>query len=155
MIQTGLRRAADLRRTLVEIALEWQERFGVAPAITCAVSEFDAAMLAGMTEEEYCATCVSRTAVTRGVDFIHCGRRYQVKANRPSGRPGSVVTLVAKPQNLDWDLLIWVLYDREYRMVEAWEWTVAEYRERFETVKRLSPKDMRFGRRLYPSESPA
>jgi len=39
---------SELRSKLVTIALQWQERFGVAPAITSAISELDAAVLAGL-----------------------------------------------------------------------------------------------------------
>ena len=34
-----------LRDKLVEVALEWQSKFGVSPSITSTVSEYDAAML--------------------------------------------------------------------------------------------------------------
>ena len=63
-----------------------------------------------------------RSAVTKGYDFTHNGCRYQVKANRPSGKPGSPVTWVSKVNNYDWDKLIWILYDRNYVVQEAWEW---------------------------------
>jgi hypothetical protein len=125
--------AADLRLRLVEVALVWQERSGVAPAVTSALSELDAALLVGMTEDEYCSDCASRTAVTRGCDFAHHGCRYQVEANRPSGRRGSFVTLVGRANNYEWDKLVWILYDRGYVVQEAWEWDVDEYRSRFET----------------------
>jgi hypothetical protein len=141
---------SDLRSRLVELALQWQERFGVAPAITGAISEFDAAMMVGLTEEDYCQGCSARTAVTRGHDFIHDGHRYQVKANRPSGKPGSPVTLVGKAKNYDWDRLVWILYDRAFTIQEAWLWTVGEYRDRFEETGRLSPHHMRIGTRLFP-----
>jgi hypothetical protein len=100
--------AADLRRRLVGIALQWQECFGVAPAITSVVSELDAARLVGMPDEEYCAGGADRTSVTKGYDFKFRDLRYQVKANRPSGKPGSPVTLVARAHNYDWDKLIWI-----------------------------------------------
>jgi hypothetical protein len=89
-----------------------------------------------------------RSAVARGHDFTHACKRYQVKANRPSGRPGSPVTLVAKPMNYDWDFLIWLLYDANYRLKEAWMWEREAYRRRFGEQKRLSPKDMREGQAL-------
>lgn len=142
------RQAHELRKRLVAIALDWQTAFGVAPAITSVLSEFDAATLVGCPLEVYCKDGTARTAVSRGHDFISNGLRYQVKANRPSGKPGSPVTLVAKPSNYEWDRLIWILYDRQYTVVEAWEWDAAEYRSRFEQVGRLSPKHMRDGRRL-------
>lgn len=45
----------SLRDELVRVSLEWQSRFGVAPSITSAGSEFDAARLVGMLEDEYSA----------------------------------------------------------------------------------------------------
>ena len=43
----------NLRQQLISIALEWQKRFGVAPAITSALSEYDAAILVGCPEDAY------------------------------------------------------------------------------------------------------
>jgi hypothetical protein len=148
--------AADLRRRMVEIALQWQECFGVAPAITSVVSELDAARLVGMPDEEYCAGGAGRTSVTKGYDFKFGDLRYQVKANRPSGKPGSPVTLVARARNYDWDKLIWILYDRKYELQEAWEWNVDDYRKAFESRSRLGPKDMQGtgGQRLFPKTNP-
>jgi hypothetical protein len=146
--------AAGLRSRLVEIALQWQDCFGVAPAITSIISELDAALLVGMTEDEYRSDCTQRTAVTHGWDFKFAGCRYQVKANRPSGKPGSPVTLVAKAHNYDWDKLIWMLYRRDYNLQEAWEWNVDDYRRTFESTPRVRPKDMRGGRQLFPKLEP-
>lgn len=141
-----------LRDRLVAVALEWERKFGVAPHITAAVAEYDAAQMVECPEEDYCQQMQTRTAVSKGHDFTLGSARYQVKANRPSGKPGSFVTLVAKPRNFDWDFLIWVLYDPAYRVQEAWLWDVGTYRERFESKGRLSPADMRLGKRLQPSE---
>jgi hypothetical protein len=120
----------------------------VAPSITSAISEYDAALLVGHSPESFGRDCVGRTAVTRRTDFCFEGRRYQVKANRPSGKPGSFVTLVAKATNYDWDRLIWILYDREFVIQEAWEWTAESYRVAFDSVSRLSPAHMRRGQRI-------
>ncbi len=89
-----------LRGALVTVVLEWERRYGVAPAITCAISEYDAARLVGHTPESLGSQSGGRTAVTRGCDFTYSGLRYQVKANRPSGKPGSFVTLVSKAKKL-------------------------------------------------------
>ena len=129
----------------------WQHHFGVAPSITSALSEFDAAMLIGMTPEEYSASMRDRSAVGKGYDFIHGGIRYQVKANRPSGRKGSFVTLVPKASNYDWDKLIWILYDPAYALQEAWLWDVNTYEAAFHLVGRLSPSHYRNGIRLFPA----
>lgn len=142
----------EMRTKLVATALEWQKRYGVAPAITCALSEYDAAQLMGCTLEEYSACMEGQTAVRRGHDFIYGGQRYQVKANRPSGRRGSPVTLVAKPKNYDWDRLIWILYTTEYQIQEAWLWELDAFKAAFELTVRLSPSHMRSegGKRLWP-----
>jgi hypothetical protein len=135
-----------LRDRLVAIALEWQDKYGVAPHITGALSELDAAtVLLGMSEEEYARDLSNATAVRRGYDFVFNGLRYQVKANRPSGKPGSFVTLTAKARNYEWDRLIWILYSREYQIEEAWMWEVDAYRSAFDMIGRLSPKQMRGG----------
>ena len=68
-----------------------------------------------------------KTAVAKGADFECRKIRYQVKANRPSGKPGSRVTMVPKATNYDWDRLIWILYDEKFNMLEAWEWEVWEW----------------------------
>lgn len=145
-------KAADLRNRLIEVALEWEKHFGVAPSITSSISEVDAAQLVGMNEDAYCADGGRRTPVSKDVDFVCNGLRYQVTANRPSGKPGSPVTLVSQKTEMKrpfgWDRLIWILYDRLYVMQEAWEFTVEEYRHLFENEKRLSPEHMRKGRCL-------
>ena len=138
-----------LRDELVKIALQWQERFGVAPSITSTISEYDAAMLVGMSENDYSAYMKDKTAVNKGSDFVFNNTRYQVKANRPSGKKGSFVTMVPKAANYEWDRLIWILYDKNYVIQEAWEWGVEEYKDAFDAIKRLSPDHYRKGRCLY------
>ena len=138
-----------LRDELVKIALQWQERYGVAPSITSTISEYDAAMLVGMSENEYSDYMKDKTAVIKGSDFVFKNTRYQVKANRPSGKKGSFVTIVPKAANYEWDRLIWILYDKNYVIQEAWEWGVEEYKDAFDAIKRLSPDHYRKGGCLY------
>lgn len=137
-----------LRIKMVKIALEWQKQFGVAPQITTPISEYDAAMLVGVSEKEYSNYMQNQTAVSKGSDFIYNNIRYQIKANRSSGKPGSKVTLVPKAKNYEWDILIWLLYDKYYVLQEAWQWDVDKYKEMFHEKKRLSPKDYRQGKSL-------
>ncbi|MEM9079386.1 MAG: hypothetical protein AAGC74_01700 [Verrucomicrobiota bacterium] len=138
----------NLREQLVDTALEWQRRFGVAPAITSTLSEYDAALLVGCTEAEYSEFMKDRTAVSRGSEFVFEGKRYQVKANRPSGKTRSKVTLVGKGNNYEWDNLIWMHYTTNYQFLEAWIWGVEAYKDAFDEVMRLSPEHMRRGRPL-------
>lgn len=139
---------SPLRGQLVSVSLQWEERFGNAPAITTVISEYDAAMLVGMSEAQYSAAMTGTSAVQPGFDFKHNGKRYQVKGNRPSGKPGSFVTWVPKATNYDWDFLVWVLYDRSFVIQEAWLWDVHAYRSSFHEVARLSPAHYRGGQRL-------
>jgi hypothetical protein len=122
---TTASKAQELRAQLVGIALEWEEHLGVAPAVTSIIGEWDSACIVGMTEAQYCADSKHGTAVSRGHDFEWCGIRYQVTASRPSGKPGSSVTLVSRKnedkRDFQWDKLIWVHYDRYYVIQEAWE----------------------------------
>jgi hypothetical protein len=137
-----------LRDDLVRTALMWQQSYGVAPSITSSISEFDAVRLDGMSLNEYSSYMEDKTAVRMGYDFMFNGIRYQVKANRPSGKRGSAVTIVAKVNNYEWDQLIWINYDTNYIPKEAWIWHVDSYKKTFEQVKRLSPNDYRKGIKL-------
>jgi hypothetical protein len=147
-------KARELRGRLVQVSLEWESSFGVAPSITSAISELDAALIVGMSEDDYSSDRQHRTAVTKDMDFVDKGTRYQVTASRPSGRKGSPVTLVSRKTEekrpFGWDHLIWILYDRTYNVQEAWGFTADEYRTRFGKLRRLSPDHMRQGRRLFP-----
>jgi hypothetical protein len=148
-------KAQDLRERLVNVALEWESYFGIAPSITTAISELDAARLVGINEDTYCSAGKLRTAVTKDTDFDCDGIRYQVTANRPSGKKGSSVTLVSqktekKRKPFGWDRLIWILYDRSYNMQEAWQFEADDYRSKFSHLTRLSPAHMRKGRCLFP-----
>ena len=138
-----------IREKLIEIALEWQEKFGVAPSITNSISEYDAAKLVGMSEKEYSDFMQNMTAVNKGFDFIFNGIKYQIKANRPSGKPGSFVTKVPNAKNYDFDKLIWILYNKDYEIQEAWEWDVNDYQQAFNSKNRISPDDMRKGKLLF------
>jgi hypothetical protein len=137
-----------LRQKLVEATLAWEQSFCNAPSVTSALSEHDAALLLGMTHEQYSDAVRGTTAVSKGADFQFRGIRYQIKANRPSGKRGSFVTKVPKASNYDWDKLIWIHYTSKYEVQEAWEWEVEAYRIAFHTCTRLSPEDYRKGRRL-------
>ena len=138
----------DLREQLVNITLAWERAFGNAPPITSVISELDAALMIGMSMEEYSACMQGSTAVQRGHDFVFKGVRYQVKATRASGKPGSFITRVPKASNYEWDCLIWIRYDKLYQIEEAWLWEVSPYREAFDLVPRLSPAHHRKGRQL-------
>ena len=139
----------SLRTKLITIALEWQSRFGVAPSITTALSEYDAALLVGCLEPDYALQTQHRTAVTKDSDFLFAGKHYQIKGNRPSGKPGSKITKVPKAKNYNWDYLIWMLYNEEYVLLESWLWTASDYRARLHAIPHIRPSHMREGTSLF------
>src|SRR5438552_17474728 len=141
--------ADTLRTTLVALVPEWEKRYGVAPFITAAVSEHDAARLVGHTPETFSLDCVGRTAVTRGTDFVATVFGIRSKLVGLAEDPVRSFTWVPKATNYEWDRLVWLLYDREFQLLEAWKWCVADFQSSFDTIKRLSPAHMRTGRRLH------
>ena len=138
----------DVREQLVTATLSWERAFGNAPLITTVLSEYDAARLIGCSLEDYSNSMQGSSAVQKGHDFVFNGSRYQVKGNRPSGKRGSFVTWVPKATNYHWDHLIWILYNPQYEIQEAWQWDVAAYVDAFDSVKRLSPAHLRLGKQL-------
>jgi len=98
----------ELRQNLVDLALEWERQYGVAPSIVSAISEYDAARLVGMSDLKYSSYMreQNRTAVSSGHDFCYKNIRYQIKAHRPSGKPGSKITNAGKISNDDEFLVI-------------------------------------------------
>lgn len=140
-----------LRQSLVDLALTWERKYGIAPSIVSAISEYDTATkLVGMSDGEYSLYMQehNRTAVSPGYDFFYKKIRYQIKAHRPSGKPGSNITNAGKARNFNWDILNWIRYNKEYEIEEAWSWALKNYIEAFDSAKRISPADMRNGSRL-------
>lgn len=156
-----------MRNRLVSLSLEWEEAFGVAPSITSAISELDAAVLVGFKIDRYTDAEIAtlknigfelmptyaeemqgKSAVRKGYDFKYDGKRYQVKSNRPSGKPGSYVTRSPKPSNLEWDILIYILYDKHYVVQEAWLWKLDEFKNILHAKERLGPSDYRLGLKI-------
>ena len=138
----------ELREQLIRAALAWERAYGNAPQITTVLSEYDAALLVGCPTESYSRAMQGMSAVQKGHDFVFNGARYQVKGNRPSGKRGSFVTWVPKATNYHWDFLVWILYNSQYQIQEAWLWDVAAYVHAFDSVKRLSPTHLRQGKQL-------
>jgi hypothetical protein len=137
-----------LRQRLVETALAWEKAFGNAPSVTSSLSELDAALLLGFRLEEYSFHMQGKTVVQKGHDFVFKGVSYQVKATRPSGKHGSKVTKVPKASNYDWDFLVWINYNPQYEIQEAWLWEMSTYKDVFDKISRLSPALYRQGKRL-------
>lgn len=142
----------ELREKLVKISLEWEKRYGVAPSITSSISEYDAAMLVGMSENEYSDFMQGITAVNKGFDFIFNRLRYQIKACRPSGKPGSKITRVPNVSNYEFDKYICILYNKEYEIQEAWEWDAKDFKATFAPKERISPKQISAGKLLYSTK---
>jgi len=141
-----------IRDQLVETILKWERTFGFfsgQSGITAAVSEYDAAMLIGQTEAEYIASVRGRSSVSRGYDFVFKGQRIQVRANRPSGLPGSNVWNAGRKAGTGlWDILIYVLYDENYVIQAAYKFDHDTYHKIFSGKTSLRLEDMRRGEQL-------
>ncbi|NLE06270.1 MAG: hypothetical protein GX638_15905 [Crenarchaeota archaeon] len=139
----------QLRDLLVQVVLEWEKRFAVAPRITADIAEYDAAKLVNTTLRIGEGRKKTDNATTKGYDFLGADNlRYQVKARRPG--PHGKVRRVPKAKNYDWDKLIWICYDGNFVTQEAWMFEVEVYKSLFESKPRLTPQDMRKGTRLWP-----
>jgi hypothetical protein len=141
-----------IRDQLVQTVLQWEKKFGFFPGqagITAAVSEYDAAMMLGHNEAEYITSIKDRSSVGRGHDFVFTNKRIQVKANRPSGRPGSSVWNAGPKAKTDgWDILVYILYDKDYVVQEAYQFDCDTYKKLFSNKKSLLLEDMRKGNKL-------
>jgi len=133
----------ELRKKLVKISLEWEKIMGVAPHITGSISEYDAMKLIGMSDKDINEESNDKTSVQKGFDFTYKKVRYQVKANRPSGKKGSFVTLTSKARNYEFDKLMWILYNKNYEIEEAYICDVKAYKENFHDLKHVRPNDIR------------
>lgn len=139
---------SQLRDLLVQISLEWERRFGVIPHVLGAISEYDAAKLVGGNLRIGEGRDKGFTPITKGVDFRKDGIAYQVKARRPG--PNKRVRRAPKAKNYAWNKFVWILYNHDYRMIEASEFDVNSYRKLFDLKPRLTPNDMRKGKKIYP-----
>ncbi len=141
-----------IRDQLVQTVLKWENMFGFFPGqagITAAVSEYDAAMMLGHNEAEYIISIAGRGPVGRGHDFVFEKKRIQVKANRPGGRPGDAVWNAGPKVKTDgWDILIYILYDKDYVPQEAYKFDCDTYERLFSDKKSLRLDDMRKGNKL-------
>jgi hypothetical protein len=142
-----------IRDQLVQIVLKWEEMFGFFPGqagITAAISEYDAAIkILKHNEAEYKASIERRTAVGRRFDFEFNNEKFQVKANRPSRHLGATVWNAGRKVKTDgWDILIYILYDEDYEIQEAYQFDSETYERKFSDRTSLRLEDMREGKNL-------
>lgn len=127
---------ATFRELLVDLACHWQDPLGVTPAVNYAVARYDAAALAGLAEPR----C---RAVASGADFDHEGQRYQVIASRDP-EPARIPVV----RRAGWDRLIWLVYDRDYALLEAWSCEGEALRARWGDSRILTSDCLRLGEDL-------
>lgn len=128
--------SATFREMLVDLACHWQDPLGVTPAVNYAVARYDAAALAGLAESR----C---RAVASGADFDHEGLRYQVIASRDP-EPARIPVV----RRRGWDCLIWLVYDRDYALLEAWRCEGEALRARWGDSRVLGSDCLRLGEDL-------
>ena len=144
----------ELRKNLVANTLEWQKEYGVAPAILSAISEYDAAIkVVEMKEKEYSDYMQDKSAVNKGFDFEYNKKKYQIKATRPSGKGRCKVwKAMNKLKNTKFDYILWLNYDENYKLKEAYQYEREDFISRFENKSYISPTDMRKGKLLYKKQ---
>ena len=141
----------ETRRTLlVAMAFDWERRFGIATVPLSKISEHDVCRLLGLPDEIWALDGQRVVRLTDG--HVTLGKvRARVNADRSDVRPASWLTLVAHSSGAGWDKLFWMLYDKEYELCEAWELPIVDPDQDFDERLRLTPADMRQGRRLFPN----
>ena len=137
-----------IRRELIKSSLEWAAAFGLTPAIIGELGEVDAAYLLSKSPKMAKNILLARTPRQKGYDLLIDHQRIQVKATRSSGLPGSTITRIQKPRNDMWDLIVWINYNRDFHLQEAWLWTRRAYLKKFSQSHRISPEEFRKGKRL-------
>lgn len=138
------------RPRLVEMAFDWERRFGVAPVPLSWISEYDVVRLLGLFDDSFAFHCVRFMVVTDG-DVTVGKTRFSVNADRPDVRPAAYLTQVAHSSGYGWDKLYWMLYDKQYELCEAWELPIFDRDQDLDERLRLTPADLRRGTRLFPS----
>ncbi|MBF0125669.1 MAG: hypothetical protein HQM02_00510 [Magnetococcales bacterium] len=139
----------QLRSDLIAVARKWQEQYRVSPANLSVIAGFDTAMLLGMSEEHYADFMQERSFVAgREVDLIFERKRYLVKACRQADRSGSSVKYAPKAQHLQWDILVFLMYDADYALMGAWRMSCEDYKRQCDPKERLTPEDYQQGERV-------
>ena len=144
----------SLRDQLVNSTLEWREKYGNAPTITQSISEYDAARLIGMSEEEYSERTIDSR---RRFNFIYKKRRYQVHGTRQFSQLPESVAIEKKTIKHGCNYFIRVLYNKSYEIQEAWLWDINSVngpdtgkglKQYFESNDRMTFADLRLGKCL-------
>ena len=60
-------KGSELREKLIKLALEWQQEMGVAPAITTAISEYDASVLVKCSYKDFVTVVVIAQLLLKGM----------------------------------------------------------------------------------------
>mgnify|MGYP003976759481 CR=1 FL=1 len=144
----------SLRDQLVNSTLEWREKYGNAPTITQSISEYDAARLIGMSEEEYSERTIDSR---RRFNFIYKKKRYQVHGTRQFSQLPESVAIEKKTIKYGCNYFIRVLYNKSYEIQEAWLWDINSVngpdtgkglKQYFESNDRMTFADLRLGKCL-------
>ncbi|MBF0180503.1 MAG: hypothetical protein HQM03_10825 [Magnetococcales bacterium] len=140
----------QLRNDLLVVGRRWQEQFGMTPINYAVIAVYDAAMLVGMTEEQFAEYMQERVlSVGREADFVFERKRYLVKAYRQTDTGGgNRVRYVPKAQHMQWDLLVMILYDAELIVMGAWRMTWDEYIAHCDNKEKLTLEDYQKGERI-------
>ncbi|MBF0438501.1 MAG: hypothetical protein HQL93_05195 [Magnetococcales bacterium] len=135
-------RSSPTRDTLVAAALEWQDRYRVSPINLSVIAALDAALLIGMSEEHYSLHMRNKKFMeSKDINFFFEKKSFIVKASRQAA-------LVPKAQHLEWDEIVFILYDARYDILGAWQMSREAYMTQCYHKERLSVEDYKTGQKL-------
>ncbi|MEO5330417.1 MAG: hypothetical protein H7839_00210 [Magnetococcus sp. YQC-5] len=139
-----------IRDNLVSVALEWQDKYGVSPVNLNVIAGWDAAILAGMSDEDYASYQMERKYQSlREVDFVYHRQKILVKAFRQIIPLEFGMKYVSKPLQTEWNLIIFILYDSYYSIIGAWQMSHEEYMLKLGDQEKLTPEDYQKGKKIY------
>ncbi|MBF0164677.1 MAG: hypothetical protein HQM01_09305 [Magnetococcales bacterium] len=135
------------RDSLVTLALEWEERYGLLPLQSSVIAARDAALLVGMSDERYSLHMQDRVVpAPSDLDFIYNKQRYIVRCARRG--PGSEKVYVSKAHQGGWNYLVFILYDAKFSILGAWQMPSDQYQVQCGEKERLVPEDHQVGKNL-------
>lgn len=138
-----------LYNDLINISLKWEKEYGIVPKILPEILKYDAVIYIDYDLDAYAKQIKTRKTNPSGYDILFKGKKYLVKGGRRIGENISTISPMDKPKNKNWDYLIWILYDQEFKVLEVWQWENKVFYKKFQNKTRITADKMRTGKYLY------
>lgn len=124
----------EITDRLIKCSIEFENQTGIVPAVSSALSEIDAMIGIGMSEKDIFGYKIKQKTRQKGHDFEYRGLKYQVKVDRESIKEGfgpgkNKHNSLISPRG-EWDVLIWIEYDCDYKIISAYKWTKKDFKDK-------------------------